>query len=54
MCLMIDNKDSTPSSENPSILKWYEIVMLVKKKQHLNKKISTILGFSNGILHENL
>lgn len=52
--LMIDNKDSTPSSENPSILKWYEIVMLGKKTPHLNKKISTIWGFSNGILHENL
>lgn len=52
---MIDNKDSTPSSENPSILKWCEIVMLGKKKPTPEqKKISTIWGFSNGVLHENL
>lgn len=32
MCLMIDNKDNTSSSEYPTVLKWYEIVMLGKKK----------------------
>ncbi|PKU42959.1 hypothetical protein llap_6720 [Limosa lapponica baueri] len=26
MCLIIDNEDNTPSSENPSIFKWYGIV----------------------------
>jgi len=49
---MIANDNSTPNSEKPSILKWYEIVMLGKKQPE--KIISMTFGFSNGILQENL
>jgi len=52
ICLMIANDNSTPNSEKPSILKWYEIVMLGKKQPE--KIISMTFGFSNGILQENL
>lgn len=44
ICLMIGKEDSTPSSENPSILKWYEIFMLGKKKKPNWKKNQSYFG----------